>query len=280
MKTYKETTDSIFNKSAQAIRERKKRNMTIAGLSVAVCVCAIGIFSVSVFHNAVPHSPEVTPGSNTQIADNSPMNEGENDTTRPQESNTNESNNEQNAITADIHINVLDSYSAAAMDIALMWDDAVTKTPEELQEYYGTDIYPSVLPDNFISEILVDGGVYGNFMVFQNEERGVYHDQNTITYLSEDAMERYRELGYIDWTKPVIQVTVSKERDIFFDTVVAGLEESPLITSSINGNELVMCRFRDQLIAYFTKDDVHFEVDAYMLSEDEFVEVLAGYLPE
>lgn len=189
-------------------------------------------------------------------------------------------------VAADIIVNELTgSPGAASMDIGLFLEDEILKTPEELCDYYGTNIYPTVLPSNFIKEMFVaDDGGYGQFFIYQREDRGVYYDQNTITYVSEEALAEYKRLGYLNWTAPTIKVTVSKVRDVFWDVVIGELAEAPLQASTINGNELTICRYElgngEHYVAYFTKDGVNFEIDGDLISEKEFIDLLTGYFTE
>lgn len=278
MKNYKETTDSIFDKSEQIIEVRRKRKKTIAGISGTLCACAVLVVSIGIWRGGQVDIPVVPSVNTSQVAENNQVHNN---------SSGNESDNmPAPTVEANIFVNELSgATNVAAMDIGLMVEDEISKTPEELQEYYGTEIYPTELPDGFRKEMLMDdGGVYGHFSIFQREDRGVYYDQNTIVYVSEAAMSEYERLGYINWTEPTILITVSKTREIFWDTVISELTEAPLQTSTINGNELIVCRYENQsgehFVAYFTKDDVNFEIDGNLISEEEFTALLVGYFTE
>ena len=278
MKNYKETTDSIFDKSEQIIEVRRKRKKTIAGISGTLCACAVLVVSIGIWRGGQVDIPVVPSVNTSQVAENNQVHNN---------SSGNESDNmPAPTVEANIFVNELSgATNVAAMDIGLMVEDEISKTPEELQEYYGTEIYPTELPDGFRKEMLMDdGGVYGHFSIFQREDRGVYYDQNTIVYVSEAAMSEYERLGYLNWTEPTILITVSKTREIFWDTVISELTEAPLQTSTINGNELIVCRYENQsgehFVAYFTKDDVNFEIDGNLISEEEFTALLVGYFTE
>lgn len=278
MKNYKETTDSIFDKSEQIIEVRRKRKKTIAGISGTLCACAVLVVSIGIWRGGQVDIPVVPSDNTSQVAENNQVHNN---------SSGNESDNmPAPTVEANIFVNELSgATNVAAMDIGLMVEDEISKTPEELQEYYGTEIYPTELPDGFRKEMLMDdGGVYGHFSIFQREDRGVYYDQNTIVYVSEAAMSEYERLGYLNWTEPTILITVSKTREIFWDTVISELTEAPLQTSTINGNELIVCRYENQsgehFVAYFTKDDANFEIDGNLISEEEFTALLVGYFTE
>ena len=278
MKNYKETTDSIFDKSEQIIEVGRKRKKTIAGISGPLCACAILVVSIGIWRGGQVDIPVVPSDNTSQVAENNQVHNN---------SSGNESDNmPAPTVEANIFVNELSgATNVAAMDIGLMVEDEISKTPEELQEYYGTEIYPTELPDGFRKEMLMDdGGVYGHFSIFQREDRGVYYDQNTIVYVSEAAMSEYERLGYLNWTEPTILITVSKTREIFWDTVISELTEAPLQTSTISGNELIVCRYENQsgehYVAYFTKDDVNFEIDGNLISEEEFTALLVGYFTE
>ena len=283
MKSYKETTDSIFDKSDQIIEVKRKRKKTIASISWTLCACAVLFLSIGIWRGGQVVNP-VLPSDNTSLVTEENHN-------NPVQSNSSENTDKNDIITTpevmvDIFVNQLGgSPVVASADIGLFLEDEISKTPEELQEYYGTSIYPKALPDNFIKEILIDdGGLSGHFSIFQREDRGVYYDQNTIMYVSEDAMSEYERIGYLNGTAPTVAITVSKIRDVFWDTVIAELAEAPLQTSTINGNVLTVCGYEDQYgkhyLAYFTKDDVNFEIAGNLISENEFIDLLTGYFIE
>ena len=283
MKSYKETTDSIFDKSDQIIEVKRKRKKTIASISWTLCACAVLFLSIGIWRGGQVVNP-VLPSDNTSLVTEENHN-------NPVQSNSSENTDKNDIITTpevmvDIFVNQLGgSPVVASADIGLFLEDEISKTPEELQEYYGTSIYPKALPDNFIKEILIDdGGLSGHFSIFQREDRGVYYYQNTIMYVSEDAMSEYERIGYLNGTAPTVAITVSKIRDVFWDTVIAELAEAPLQTSTINGNVLTVCGYEDQYgkhyLAYFTKDDVNFEIAGNLISENEFIDLLTGYFIE
>ena len=181
-------------------------------------------------------------------------------------------------------INSLTGAPGATSDIGLLWDDAVSKTPGQLQEYYGTNIYPKVLPAGFRKDMIVDDSSYGNFWIFQTANRGIYYDQNTILYESEAAVAVHEQQGYRDYSLPSITVTVSKEYAIHWDFLLEGLSEAPLKASSINGHNLTVCKFVDgygeHYVAYFAKNGVNFEIVGNLISQDEFTKTVTGYFAD
>jgi hypothetical protein len=171
-----------------------------------------------------------------------------------------------------------------ANNINLLWEDAVSQTPSTLQQYYGIKIYParSMLPVNFRKDIIVDDSSYGHFWLFQNDERGIYYDQNTILYESEEAALQHEQMGYRDLSLPSITVTVSKESTIRWDIAIEEMLDATPEKSDIGGNELTILQYSDSygshFVAYFVKEGVNFEIYGNLISQEEFIDLLVGYL--
>jgi hypothetical protein len=184
-----------------------------------------------------------------------------------------------------IAINELPSEpNMSANNINLLLEDAIPHTPGTLQQYYNTKVYPgrrNMLPNNFRKDMIVDDS-YGHFQIFQNDERGIYYDQNTILYESEEAAVRHEQTGYRDLSLPSVTVTVSKVWTIHWDGVVEELSGAIPEKSDIGGNELTILKYSDtygsHFVAYFIKEGVNFEIQGNLISQDELIELLVGYL--
>lgn len=206
----------------------------------------------------------------------------------PDNSSTQNVSNPGNTSKADVEnpmtivINRLsDTPKASDGDIGLNWDDVITMTAEQLQDYFGTQIYPLVLPPEFLNDFIVDDSWYGRFFVFENNNGEIYYDQNDILYESKKAAEFHEQNGYRDYSLPSILITVSKERAIFNDARISVLYESELEISNINGNEVTISAYTDKygenFFAYFVKDGVNFEVYGNLILQDDFIDMLVSY---
>jgi len=275
--------DDIVEMAEDKAKANQKKVSWVKWGSIAaafVFVLSAAFIVPGVFRQNSIVNPVIPSDNTSQVADNN--NQGQSDISENKTDNATTP-----AVTMDICINELTgSPGATSMDIGLFLEDEVLKTSEELRDYYGTNIYPTVLPSNFIKEMFVaDDGGYGRFYIYQRDDTGVYYDQNTITYVSEEALAVYKRLGYLDdWTAPTIKVTVSKARDVFWDVVLVELSEAPLQSSTINGYELTIGRYElgngEHYVAYFTKDGVNFEIDGNLITEEEFIDLLTGYFTE
>jgi len=172
-------------------------------------------------------------------------------------------------------------------EVNYLWDYAIKYTPEEIQVYYGTNIFLSVLPDNFREGPIADqSGWDGEYYVFtQPTPAAIYYDENYFYYASEEQAEHIEQYGGCDPALPSITVIVSKAQAIFLDLQIDfQLEAEPFESSLLNGHKLNLYSFTDpnsygvHYIATFGKDYVHFLIQANLISESEFIDVLAAFL--
>jgi hypothetical protein len=158
-------------------------------------------------------------------------------------------------------------------EIALMTDDCVKMTADELNDYYGISVFPAYLPTSVGDKYYGEFGVYDNTM--REINRGVYYDQNSMLYISDTGYSQYKQTG--EMTSPRIAVTVSKIRQIHFDMPV----RENLQYSDIDGNQVLFAAYEESIgthfYAEFAKDDVNFQIESDRITQDEFVATIASY---
>lgn len=160
--------------------------------------------------------------------------------------------------------------------IALHQTDEVAMTPEELNEYYGTDVFPETLPEGLVR-------ITDRFCVYRNEERGVYYDGNTIVYSTPDSSLFYKDYGCYDLSQPILNVGVSKVfGPAFSDASLTPAGDQPVRASVINGYDVFVYGYKGvngvDWIACFQKDGVGFQIGGNNISLDDLIYVVNGYL--
>ena len=144
------------------------------------------------------------------------------------------------------------------MNIALMWDDFIEMTRQELVDYYGVDYFPEVPADL----TMIENDNAGIFRRYGGTGE-VYWDQNTLEYAN------------VDFTR-MVGLSVNKGNRVFQQFLFfEGTEERSIID---NKEILIGLTEEGYYYAEFMLGDVGFLVSAYGLTEDEFVAVIASVL--
>ena len=256
MKSYKETTDSIFEKSKQIIEVRRKRNKTIAGISGAFCLCVLLLVSISIWHGGQVINP-VDPPDNTLLTS-----EENNNALYPGiKDNFDESKDESpdNQVANNkIVINTINGISGDRSNIALMVDDFVEMSREEMINYYGVDYIPDVPAD---------------IKPWENERSGIYRRNGGTgeVYWDADILNYSNE----DFTRSV-HVEVDKGscvlQDYFF---FKGAEEKSIIN---NFEVLIGLSENGYYYSEFMYNGVGFCINAKGVTEDEFVAIIESII--
>jgi len=188
-----------------------------------------------------------------------------------------EQTNPPQEIAMSILINQLSAQpNSVKNEIGLNLDNYVEMTAEELNDYYGIDVFPDYLPAS------VGDKYYGEFGVYDNTtgefNRGIYYDQNSIFYISEAGYSQYKQTR--ETTQPHFSVTVSKIRQIHFDMP----KRENLQYSDIDGNQVLFAAYEEssgtRFYAEFAKEGVNFQIYGARLTQDEFVAIVAAYFTE
>ena len=228
MKTYEETIRTVFDRAERMERQRKKRRAayrTAAGWGC--CACLVLALGVGVWPGGMPGKPEL-PGPESGVSDPA----------------------EDKIVVCSLE----DNTARSKMDIALMMDDFVEMTPEELTAYYGMDVVPEIPADLKAWEDQIFG-------IFRRSggTGEVYWDGNVLNF-SDASFARS------------VNLEVWKERGFiccyaFFDLI----EEY----SVINGVEVALAVSEGGYYhAEFTCNGVGFRLIAEGLSREEVVDVV------
>ena len=152
----------------------------------------------------------------------------------------------------------VDSFPQNNSYIAILWEDFVPMTREQLNAYYGVDVFPTVPRDLQETEENETLGIFRR----DGGTGEVYWDSTLLAYDSTDGSR-------------TLQVEISKcdlpaSDYLFLDPALEKLEKSV-----VGGVEMTLAQTADgTLDAQFLYRDVDFRVTAQGLSREEFVAVL------
>ncbi len=177
-----------------------------------------------------------------------------------------EESNSPKTAAKNLFINELVELPQSSGDIDLCWDDYITMTEAQLQEYYKANIYPTQLPDK-IERKMVKDVTYGNLGIFKRADGTVYYDTNELKYQSKDSNQS-------------ILVSVALGKLPVYDVFEA--HKGKLKESSINGNRVLLAHYKnesgEQYYAEFLYENVGFNLWGTNVTQDEFAKVVEGYL--
>ena len=121
MKTYEETIRTVLDRAERMERQRKKRRAAYrAAAAWGCCACLMLALSMSLWPSRTPGGPGL---QGPEIGISKPA--------------------EDKIVVCSLE----DNTARSKMDIALMMDDFVEMTPEELTAYYGMDVVPEIPAD-------------------------------------------------------------------------------------------------------------------------------------
>lgn len=235
MKNCEEMVESLFVRREQYRHKQKVRRKVMVGFATAAvcCLCAVTVWGISGEYEDATEQPSVQ--METPIV------------TEPPET----------RLVYEIVVNPIEKISTERMGIALMWDDFVEMTQEEMKEYYGMDYIPNVPED--LKALEHWHGVFK-----RNRGTGeIYWDEDELRYFNAD---KSRDLS--------IRVAKGKLPYVFCNPF-KGTEEM----SKINGVEITIGM--DDHGCYYTEfvyKDVGFMIFADGLTETEFVNIIASVL--
>ena len=254
MKSYDELTNNLLERRDTYVTEQKRKRKTTMNIATSLCCfCMVVLLGFgawnSGFFNELPldQTPDETIGDALYpgIKDTFDDKNGE--------SATNPAANNK------IVINSVDGLSMDRMNIALMIDDFVEMSREEMINYYGVDYVPDVpadikpWPDQEKSGIFKRNGGTGE----------VYWDADILNYSNED----FTRSVHIEVDKGSYVL-----KDYFFFN---GTEEK----SIINNFEVIIGLSEDgYYYSEFMYKGVGFLIDADGVTEDEFVAIISSIL--
>lgn len=242
MKSYDETITSVFDKiqTHRAKQKRKKQIILSAVVPVclmAVCITGIWMYQRQNIQDYTLNDPTAPVSMDSAVLPTSPV-----PTTEPAESSDR------------IIINPMGDISEERMNIALLGQDQIFMTLEEMCQYYGTDIAPEI-PDD-LTQLATD-----RFSIYKrNQKTGeIYWDQNMQRFESQDGSRKI----YVETKKGYLP---------FHCFVIYEPEKD---SSIINGVEVAIGMFDDGTYgAWFMYQNTGFYVNAMGVTEEEFVDVI------
>lgn len=236
MKTYNEMAESVFKRRDEyEIKEKKKRKL------IKRAAVSAGSFGMALIIGFSVLS--------SRLLTNTPKTDLEDALYPGIEDYFDESNK--------IVITPIDSVSDERMSIALFRDDFIRMTREELNKYYGINVFPEVSEDLKKRE-----QVYG---IYKREggKGELYWDRNQITYDNGDIS---RALGV-----SVETAGVPANTPVFYDKIPE--------KSVINGISVAIAKTkRGNLYSEFTYKDTCFFIFAQGLSDEEFVSAIKSLI--
>lgn len=247
MKSYDETTNDLLKRRDRYVTEQKHKRKKVISIATSVCcllvitIIGLGVWQSELFVPDKILEDAIYPG----VKDYFDESKGE--------SPDNLSANNK------IIINAIDGVSADRMNIALMIDDFVEMTLDEMIAYYGVDFIPEVpadinpWPENERCGIYKRNGGTGE----------VYWDAEILNYSNEDFT---REVFF----------EVDKGSKVFVDwRYFEGTEEKSVIN---NCEVLIGLSENGCYYSEFMYKGVGFLIDAQGVTEDEFVAIIASVI--
>lgn len=140
--------------------------------------------------------------------------------------------------------------------IALMYDDFIKMSKEELISYYGTNVFAKVPED-------LKRWEEESYGIFKRKSGEIYYDGNIINYSNEDFSRK-------------VNITVSKEEALPYDVLIMSEKEE---VSLINDQEVVIAKDPDNnYMVCFKYNDVGFTLMTHGLQLDEIESMVASLI--
>jgi len=249
MKNYDETVNSVMEKINEYEIERKhKRKVLARTVGSLCCFCLTVLIGVGVWQSGIFGTETPIISESSAVGDN---NSG---TSQNQYESEQSNNNEKNQILIQ-KVEKLPENSTKML-IALMTDDFISMNCDEINEYYGLNVFPTVPSD------LEDKD--RNLGIYKRKINGeLYWDTNRISYANADSSR-------------CVVVNVDKNC-IPFD--FCDLFGNIQTRSEINNVEVGIARTPiGELYAEFMYQNTGFRIFAYGLTQDEFIGIITSII--
>lgn len=242
MKSYEKMAEDVFSRIGEIEVKKSQQRKTVAKVMTPICcVCLIALAGFG-FSQFGEEPPILVDNSSNVSVESYPSEEPS-----------------KNVIV----INELEDIPADSNYLfALHTKDRIEMTPDELNEYYGTNVFPTVPSDFTLQE-----GFYG---IYKHEggTGELYWDGNKIQY----SPERARRWIAVNVQKGTIPVDFM------------GVFNDPEGKSVINNVEVGIGRkvdeYADIYYAEFMYKNVGFKICADSVTEEEFVTIIASLLKD
>lgn len=260
MKNYKVITNNLLERRDRYIAEQNRKRKRIVGTATALCCCGlVALLGFGVWQSSMlQDEPSVTLDSS--IAGNNPGD----DKTKQQTADLNgeigkrPNNIEQTDSTVSKNeIRILEVENLPnvpqKMFIALMKDDFIRMNDDEINAYYGVNIFP-VVPTDLESKADRSLGIYK-----RKTSGELYYDGNRLQFSNADLSRQ-------------LAVNVDKDSLPFdFCNIFAKVQTR----SIIKGVEVGIAQTPSgEMLAEFTYHNVGFRIFACGLTQEEFVEIV------
>lgn len=236
MKTYNEMAENALERIREREKALKKRKKILIGtLTPALCICIAVLTGFGLHRNTLDAVP--SPQANiTETEEHDIIYINEN---------------------ADI------SDGALKMNIGLKWEDFVKMSPEELEAYYGTKIFPDIPADLKMWDSEEDSVGYGIFR--RNKGKGEAYYDHTVWNYSNAAYTRD------------VNIEIEKGRIPYVD--FASPDEEDYQKSVLSGCEVYLDHTEGGYYhARFMHNGVGFFLTADGLTEEEFISTVRSLL--
>ena len=233
MKDYNEITNSLLERRKEYVLNKEIKRKKIVAVTMSLgCVCLAVLLGIAVFKN--PTFESVPPVNTDESA----------------------VSNQSNDIILIQKVEGYPTTNERAM-FALMLDDFIRMNKEEINEYYGTNIFP-VVP----SDLSIEDNVWGIFK--RNKGTGeIYWDGNHIEYSNEE---------FTKW----LSVNVDK-LTLPFD--FCNLFHEPETISTINDVKVGLAQTYEGIYyAEFMYKDAGFRIVAEGITQEELISIISSLL--
>ena len=270
MKNCDEMVGSLLRRRAEYEENQRKRRKTMLRLSTLACSLALVVLigagvSGGWWITSQPELPTVTPTQMTE--EPTEAQPTVQPTTEPvqQPTCTEEPVEivlEPLKVENHIVINEIEDTANSLMYFALMGDDFVSMTEDELRDYFGTEFVPEVPEDLAALRREKQQGIYRR----DGGTGEIYHDEQRLEWVTEDYSRG-------------ISVTVRKDRLPY--QFFALLSQEEMETSEICGVEVSIGRTEyGTWLAEFLYNDVGFRICADGLTQEELVAVVESLIDQ
>lgn len=237
MKNYDETIDTVFRRMSEYKTAKKRRNAILIRIAVPVC-CLMMLVGLWMFR---PAPPAVTP-PDPQV---------------PTTTCTDSFLVATDPVPENLDVVIVNPIytvpNTNRMNIALMLDDFIPMNQEELCDYYGTNVFPTVPEDLSCTD--KDYGIFRR----QGGTGEIYWDGNYISYYNAD-----------DSRSVVVNVDSG-----MIPVDFCNLFDEPQKRSTINGVPVGIGKTdHGAFYAEFLFNDTGFRVLAEGLEKEEFIDIL------
>ena len=247
MKSYDETINTVFDRIGEYEKTQKNRRKVITRTAASFCcVCLVALGCVGV------------------LKKNSTPDEYVDDAVYPGIKDTFDDANKGEVSYKDyIIFNEISEKVPSEMGIALFRDDEVAMSKDEINEYFGVDIFPDC-PDGLEEKT-------SRLRIYKRDKGtgDVYCDFNQIRYLNADNSK-----GFV--------VSVGTNSILYLTEYYLGDRYNDIEKSVINNIEILFAEIKSEKYYYaeFSYKGVMFSVYSENITQEEFISVISSLVTE